>query len=93
LNDFFDFIYVFFQRLDFACVQVGLDLFSWTLRGLSHCLIIRLLMMVLQLNIFSYHVKLVYDLAAIVFFGLNRVSYAKMHFQIGMPNVLQDLDL
>ena len=79
--------------MDFACVQVGLDLFSWTLRGLSHCLIIRLLMMVLELNVFSYHVELVYDVATIVLFWLSRVSYAKMHFQIGMPDILQDLNL
>jgi hypothetical protein len=24
---------------------------------------------------------------------LSRVSYAKMHFQIGMPDILQDLNL
>ena len=50
-------------------------------------------MMVLELNVFSYHVKLVYDVTAIVLFGLSCVSYTKMHFQIGMPNILQDLNL
>ena len=49
-------------------------------------------MMVLKLDVFSYHVELVYDVTAIVLFGLSRVSYAKMHFQIGMPDILQDLN-
>ncbi len=50
-------------------------------------------MMVLKLDVFSYHVELVYDATAIILFGLSRVSYAKMHFQIGMPDILQDLNL
>ena len=50
-------------------------------------------MMVLELNVFSYHVELVYDVTTIVLFWLSRVSYAKMHFQIGMPDILQDLNL
>jgi hypothetical protein len=50
-------------------------------------------MMVLELDVFSYHVELVYDVTTIVLFGLSRVSYAKMHFQIGMPDILQDLNL